>query len=83
MKRLSLLIILSLLLLTGCNKEELRPIELKATLESVSGSRARFTVAVENQRAYYSYIVLRKDEPNFNVPEVELCENKITLRKQT
>lgn len=82
MKRLSLLIILSLVLLTGCHKEELRPIGLKATLESVSGSRARFTVAAENQRVYYSYIVMCEDDSNFNVPEVELCEKKIEFLEE-
>ena len=69
--------VLSLLLFTGCKREDLRPAEIKASVESVSGTRARITVAVANQRAYYSYITICEDEPSYNVPEVELCKDRI------
>lgn len=77
MKRLSLLIILSLILLTACKKEELLPTTIKVQLESVSGSRARFTVAPASSRAYYSYILLKEGEMYYNDPVTSVCNDMI------
>jgi len=77
MKRLFNLIILSLVLLVSCNKEEIRPTEIKVQVESVTGSRARFTVATANQHAYYSYVIVKQDDPNFNSPAAVICNNRI------
>lgn len=77
MKRLFNLIILSLVLLASCNKEEIRPTEIKVQVESVTGSRARFTVATANQHAYYSYVIVKQDDPNFNSPATVICNNRI------
>ena len=78
MKRLSIFIILSLLLLTACNKEEIRPTEIKVQLESVSGSRARFTVATASSRAYYSYVLVKESDPNYNEEATTICDDEIT-----
>lgn len=77
MKRLFNLFFLSLVLLAACNKEEIRPTTIKVQIESVSGSRARFTVVTESSRAYYSYIIVREDEPNFNAPATAICDEEI------
>lgn len=77
MKRLFNLIILSLVLLVSCNKEEIRPTEIKVQVESVTGSRARFTVATASSRAYYSYVILKQDDPNFNSSATVICNDKI------
>lgn len=77
MKRLFNLIILSLVLLAGCNKEVIRPTEIKVQVESVTGSRARFTVATANQQAYYSYIIVKQDDPNYNSSPTVICNDRI------
>jgi hypothetical protein len=77
MKRLINLIILSLVLLTACNKEEIRPTEIKVEIESVSGSRARFTVAPESSHAYYSYVLVKESDPNYNESTTAICNNEI------
>ena len=77
MKRLYIFIILSLVLLTSCNKEEIRPTEIKVQVESVTGSRARFTVATASSRAYYSYVIVKQDDQNYNSPASVICNDKI------
>lgn len=77
MKRLFNLIILSLVLFSACKKEENRPTEIKVQLESVSGSRARFTVAPISSRAYYSYVLVKESDPNYNEPATVICKNEI------
>lgn len=77
MKRLSIFIILSMVLLTACNKEEVRPTEIKVQLESVSGSRARFTVAPASSRAYYSYILAKEGDEYYNEPVTAVCNDMI------
>lgn len=77
MKKLFNLIILSLALLTACNKEEIRPTEIKIQLESVSGSRARFTVATASSRAYYSYVLVKEGDPNYNETATAICTDEI------
>ena len=77
MKRLLNLIILSLVLFTGCNKDELLPTKINVQLESVSGSRARFTVAPENPHAYYTYVLVYQGDSLFNAPAVDICNQEI------
>ncbi len=77
MKRQLTLIVLSLFLLAGCQKEELLPVEIKVEVESVTGSRARFTVAPANSRAYYSYVLVGCDDDNYNKPATSICYDEI------
>lgn len=77
MKRQLTLIVLSLFLLAGCQKEELLPVEIKVEVESVTGSRARFTVAPANSRAYYSYVLLSRNDENYDKPAVSICNDEI------
>lgn len=78
MKRLLSLTILSLLLFAGCKQEELLPTEIKVEMESVSGSRVRFTVAPANANAYYTYLLVSEQEESFDSPAAEICQNEIT-----
>ena len=77
MKRLLFFTILSLLLFTGCQKEELLPTEIKVKMESVTSSRVRFTVAPTNAHAYYTYVLVSEQEESFDKPASEICENEI------
>ena len=77
MKRQFILIVLSLFLLAGCHKEELLPTEIKVKAESVTGSRARITVAPVNSRAYYSYAIVSRNEENFDASPVSICYDEI------
>lgn len=79
MKRIFSILILSLLLFAGCQKEELLPTEIKAKLEMVTGTRVRFTVAPTNPHAYYSYIFLNASEEGFDKPIIEICQEEIEL----
>jgi hypothetical protein len=77
MKRLLLFIVLSLLLFAGCQREELLPTEIKVKMESLTSSRARFTVAPANPHAYYTYILVSEQEETFDKPAAEICKNEI------
>lgn len=77
MKRTFTLLILSLLLLAGCQQEDTHPTEIKVKLESATGSRARFTVVPANTNAYYSYVLVSSKEENYNAPEYEVCLEEI------
>lgn len=77
MKHQLTFIILSLFLLGGCTKEELLPTEIKVKMESVTGSRARFTVAPSNSRAYYSYTLVSRGDEDYDAPETSLCIKEI------
>ncbi len=77
MKRSLTLIILSLLLFAGCEQEETLRTEIKVKLESVGGSRARFSVTPANPHAYYTYILVSSKEDNYNIPEFEVCLEEI------
>lgn len=77
MKRQLTFIILSLFLLAGCTKEELLPTEIKVKMESVTGSRARFTVAPSNSRAYYSYVLVNPYDEDYDAPTLDICYNAI------
>lgn len=72
-----ILILYSLILLAACSKDETEPTVIKVQLESVSGSRARFTVAPENSRAYYSYVLVSQDDSGFHNSATEICQNEI------
>lgn len=82
MKRFLTLIVLSLLLLTGCEQENTLRTEIKVKLESVGGSRARFTVAPENPNAYYSYVLVSSKEENYNASEFDVCIKNIQLMEE-
>lgn len=77
MKRKYIFIILSLVLLAACDKEDIRPTEIKVQVESVTGSRARFTVATASSHAYYSYVIVKQDDPNYNASPTVICNDKI------
>jgi len=71
------------MLFAGCQREELLPAEIRVQLESVTGSRARFTVAPTNPHAYYSYIYIGENEDYYNAPVAELCETEISIMEHT
>lgn len=77
MKRLLLFSILSLLLLAGCQRDELLPTEIKVKMESLTSSRVRFTVAPANPHAYYTYLLVSEQEENFDKPAAEICRDEI------
>lgn len=77
MKRQLTFIILSLFLLGGCTKEEILPTEIKVKMESVTGTRARFTVAPSNSRAYYSYKLVSRGDEDYDAPADYLCLKEI------
>jgi hypothetical protein len=77
MKRIFNLIILGSLLLTSCNRQEIRPAQLKVQLEHVSGSRASITVVPENLHAYYTYVLVSENDKNYNHPADEICREEI------
>lgn len=79
MKRILSILILSLLLFAGCQKEELLPTELKAKVETVMGTRVRFTVAPANPHAYYSHILVNANDERYNKPLAEICKEEIEL----
>lgn len=83
MKRQFILIVLSLFLLAGCQKGELLPTEIKVKAESVSGSRARFTVAPANSRAYYSYVLVGSNDENFDKAAIDLCYDEIQRMEES
>ena len=83
MKRPLSLIVLSLLLFAGCHRDETLPTDIKVKVESVSGSRARITVAPENPHAYYTYICVGENEENYNRPVSEICEEAIGIMEHT
>lgn len=82
MKRSLTLIILSLFLLTGCEQEDTLRTEIKVKLESVAGTRARFTVAPENPNAYYSYVLVSSKAENYNASEYDICLANIQLMEE-
>jgi hypothetical protein len=67
------------LLFSGCQKEELLPTEIKVKLETVTGTRVRFTIAPINPHAYYSYIFLNANEEGFDKSMTEICQEEIEL----
>lgn len=77
MKRLLTLVVLGLLLFTGCQKEELLPTEIRVKTESVTGSRARFTIAPGNPHAYYTGVLVSRMDANFNEPAADICKEAI------
>ena len=77
MKRLLTFTVLGLLLFAGCQKEELLPTEIRVKVESVTGSRARFTVAPENPHAYYTYLLVSEQDEDFYEPAAEVCKREI------
>ena len=77
MKRLLLFSVLSLLLLAGCQRDELLPTEIKVKMESLTSSRVRFTVAPANPHAYYTYLLVSEQEENFDKPAAEICRDEI------
>lgn len=79
MKRILSILVLSLLLFAGCQKEELRPTEIKVKVETVTGTRVRFTVAPANPHAYYSYILVNANDERYNKPLAEICKEEIDL----
>ena len=79
MKRILSLMVLGLLLFAGCQREELLPTELKVKIETVTGTRVRFTVAPENPHAYYAYILINEKDGSFNNPLTEICKEEIEL----
>lgn len=83
MKRQLTLIVLSLFLLAGCQKGELLPTEIKVEAESIGGTRARFTVAPANSRAYYSYAIVSRDSENYDAPAASLCYDEIQWMENT
>lgn len=76
MKRPYILILFGFLL-AACSKEETLPTVINVQLESVSGSRARFTVTPGNSHAYYSYVLVSQDDPNFNHSAIDICNDEI------
>ena len=83
MKRQLTLIVLCLSLLAGCQKEELLPTEIKVKAESVTGSRARFTVAPANSHAYYSYVLVSSNEENYDKPTTSICYDEIKRMEES
>lgn len=83
MKRQLTLIVLSLFLLTGCQKGELLPTEIKVEAESIDGTRARFTLAPANSRAYYSYVLVGSNDENFDKPAIDLCYDEIQRMEES
>ena len=77
MKRILSILVLSLLLFAGCQKEELLPTDLKAKVETVTGTRVRFTVAPTNPHAYYSYLLVNANDERYNKPLAEICKEEI------
>jgi hypothetical protein len=77
MKRQLTLIVLSLFLLAGCQRGELLPTEIKVEAESIGGTRARFTLAPANSRAYYSYAIVSRDNENYDAPATSICYDEI------
>lgn len=77
MKRILTLVALSLLLLASCQKEEQLSTEIRVKAESVTGSRARFTIAPGNPHAYYTYVLVSELDENFNKPAVNICNAEI------
>lgn len=77
MKRPYILILFSLFLLSACSKDETDPTVIKVQMESVSGSRARFTITPENSHAYYSYVLVNQGAPNFNQSSTDICNEEI------
>lgn len=76
-KRLFCLMILSLSLLTGCNREEVIPAEIKVNVEKVTGSRASITVVPANLHAYYSYVLVCQDDESFHASASDICNREI------
>lgn len=64
-------------LLAGCGQENILRTEIKVKLESVGGSRARFSVTPENPHAYYSYVLVSSKEDDYNASEFDICIEEI------
>ena len=79
MKRILSILVLSLLLFAGCQKEELRPTEIKVKVETVTGTRVRFTVAPTNPHAYYGYIIINANDGSYDNSLTEICKEEIEL----
>lgn len=79
MKRLLSFFVLSLLLFASCQKEEFLPTEIKVKIETVTGSRVRFTVTPKSPQAYYSYVLINERDENFNKPLADICNEEIEL----
>lgn len=77
MKRPYILIVFTLFILAACSKDETLPTVIKVQLESVSGSRARFTVAPGNPHAYYSYVLVSQDASSFGYSATDICNEEI------
>lgn len=73
---------LSLLLFAGCQKEELLPTELRVKIETVTGTRVRFTMSPTNPHAYYSYVLINKNDGSYNKPLTEICNEEIELMEE-
>lgn len=77
MKRHLLLLAFAVLALASCSKEGTEPTTLKVEIESVTGSRARFTIAPEDKKAYYTYTYVNANESSFNDSPVDICLREI------
>lgn len=77
MKRILNLIVLSMLLLTSCNRQEILPAQIKVQLEHVYGSRASITVVPDNLHAYYTYVLVSQTDENYNHPAADICKQEI------
>ena len=67
----------AVLTMASCvNKAEI-PADIIVKLESLGGSRARFSVAVTNRDAVYSYVQISEDMEIFNLPAEDAVKEEI------
>ena len=82
MKRFTLLA-LALCLLVSCQKyRDDVAAEFKVEMNTVSGTRARFTVGARNPRAFYTYCLVSQDDENYKQDPLSFCRDMVVRMEE-
>ncbi len=82
MKR-TLYFILLLTALVSCTNKAEQPADVKLNLEYVGGSRARFSVAVSNMDAIYTFLNMGEHSDNFHQPDDVAARHEIARMEES
>lgn len=83
MKRFTLLA-LALCLFVSCQKYRNDVVaEFKVEMNSLSGTRARFTVGALNPRAYYTYWLVGQYDEKYNQDPLSFCRDMVVQMEET